>query len=491
MTHFIGGHWRRGTGPEFESLDPATGERCWTGREATSDEVAAAVDAARAAFPAWARRPLAERLAVLERYADALRREVAALGETISLETGKPLWESKQEVAAMAGKVAATQDAWRSQCAPKTIDVDGAAGVTTHRPLGVLVVVGPFNFPGHMPNGHIVPALLAGNTVVFKPSEQTPRVGEHLAQIWERVGLPAGVLELVQGGAKTGAALAAHPGHDGVLFTGGRRTGLALARALSAHPEKMLALEMGGNNPLVVWDTVDLDAAAQITVRSAFITAGQRCTGASRLILAEGASGDAVLDALVQLASGIVVGRFTDDPEPFMGPVIDAAAASRLMAAQEALLAKGAKAVLPMRRPVDGGAMLTPGIVDVTGVSGLDDEEVFGPLLRMTRVPDFDAAIEAANDTRYGLSAALLSDDASLFERFDREVRAGVINWNCPTTGASGRQPFGGVGWSGNHRAAGFSSIAYCVDPVASLRREGLRAPAALPGLPSSSSERG
>ena len=487
MTHFIDGTWVEGEGAPFESADPMNGEVVWSGREATKAEVGRAVDSCRRAFPGWSRRAIAERYALLERFSDVVRDNSDDLARCISAEMGKPLWEAKQEVGAMSGKAAVTMEAWRARCGPTSIDMGEIRGVTVHRPLGVLGVVGPFNFPGHMPNGHIVPALLAGNTVVFKPSEQTPGVAEATLRLWERAGLPPGIISLVQGGADTGRALAAHPGHDGILFTGGRRAGLALQAALAPHPEKMLALEMGGNNPLIVHRVAQMgvDAAAYCAIQSAFVTAGQRCTGASRLIVPRDVEGETFLTRLAELTRGIVVGHHTARPEPFMGPVIHARAASRLLAAQDRLLAAGATSLVPLRAASPGSALLHPGIIDVSEVVDRDDGELFGPLLRVVRVADFDAAIAEANDTAFGLVAALVSDERELFERFYAASRAGLINWNCPTTGASGRQPFGGTGQSGNHRAAGVRSIEYCVDPVASLQRASLPVPSPLPpGLP-------
>jgi succinylglutamic semialdehyde dehydrogenase len=350
----------------------------------------------------------------------------------------------------------------------------------------VLAVLGPFNFPGHIPHGHIVPALLAGNAVVFKPSEFTPLSGRRLAEIWERAGLPAGVFNLVQGGRETGAALAADPGHDGILFTGSYQTGVALRRMWVEEPGKMLALELGGNNPLVVHAASDLDAAATLTILSAFLTAGQRCSCARRLIVPEGAGGDAFIARLLARIDGIRVGLphdSHDSPEPFMGPVIHEAAARSLLAAQDDLLARGG-IVLRRMAPQRGiTTLLSPGLVDVTAVCNRPDTEWFGPLLQLVRVPDFEAAIAEANRTAYGLAAGLVCDERSLYDAFRRRVRAGVVTWNRQTTGASPRLPFGGIGRSGNHRPSGYFAIDYCGYPVASLERDRVTAPPAPPGL--------
>ena len=483
---YIAGRWVRGGGSRFASTSPATGETVWSGESATPADVAAAVAAAREAQPAWAARPAAERIALLEAFSRELESGGAELAAAISLETGKPRWEAIGELAAMVGKVPATIAAWRERQQDEISGEPGSGGdvaATRYRPHGVLAVLGPFNFPGHIPHGHIVPALLAGNTVVFKPSELAPLAGRRMMESWERAGLPPGVINLVQGGRETGEALAAHPEHDGILFTGSYQTGVALRQMLVAEPGKMLALELGGNNPLVVHEVDDLDAAASLTILSAYLTAGQRCTCARRLIVPESPRGQAFIDRLTARIAGIRVGLPADEPEPFMGPVIAKAAARRLLEAQADLLARGGVALRAMEQQRGLPTLLSPGLIDVTAVAHRSDVEWFGPLLQLVRVSDFEAAIAEANATAYGLAAALLSDSRPLWERFRRDVRAGVVNWNRQTTGASGRLPFGGIGRSGNHRPSGFFAIDSCGYPVASLERERVGPPALPPGL--------
>jgi succinylglutamic semialdehyde dehydrogenase len=482
--HLIGSQWRAGQGAAFASTDPATGETVWLGNAATAGEVDAAVAAARPAFEDWAGRTQDERARVLESFAERLKANKAALAELISTETGKPLWEADDEVGAMAGKVALSIQAAGERRSPAEFDLAGATAAVRFKPHGVVAVFGPFNFPGHLPNGHIVPALLAGNAVVFKPSELTPAVAQRTVELWQEAGLPPGVLNLLHGARDTGAALASHPGVDGLFFTGSVAGGVALHRAWGDQPHKILALEMGGNNPLVAWDAADEDAAAYAIVQSAFITAGQRCSCARRLILPTGLAGDALLDRLVDMTAAVRVGPFRERPDPFMGPVINDQAARRLLAGKRDLLSRGAVELVEMRPAGPRPALLRPGIVDVTDVPDRPDEELFGPLLQVIRVPDFDAAIREANNTRFGLAAGLLSDDRSLYEQFYRRVRAGVVNWNRPTTGASGRLPFGGVGLSGNHRPSGYYAADYCSYPVASLEIGALALPQKLtPGV--------
>lgn len=460
----------------FSSLDPATGAAVWTGPAADAAAVDAAVARARAAFPAWARRPLAERQEIARALARAFEARAGELAEAISREVGKPRWEAATEVKTMVGKVALSIEAQQRRCA----EFAGGPAVTRFRPHGVVAVLGPFNFPGHLPNGHLVPALLAGNTAVFKPSECAPWVAELTAECWRAAGLPEGVLNVVQGGRETGAALAGHPGLDGLYFTGSARAGLELSAQFARTPGKILALELGGNNPLVVWEPADVAVAARVVAASAYLSAGQRCTCARRLIVPDNAAGRAVLDAVTELAARLRFGPFTDAPEPFAGPVIREAAALRVLAEQERAEAAGARALVRARHLRPGTGLISAGLLDVTEQRGRRDEEVFGPLLQAIRVPDFAAALAEANATAYGLSAGLLSARADLWEEFQLGARAGIVNWNHQLTGASGAAPFGGLGLSGNHRPSGFFAADYCAYPVASIAAPEL-APPALP----------
>lgn len=483
-THFIAGSWQVGQGEAFESLNPFTQTVLWRGQTASVAQVEQAVAAARSAFPAWARLSLEQRIGVLEQFAATLKVHGDELARTIGEETGKPLWESATEVTSMVNKIAISIQSYRERTGEKSGPLADATAVLRHKPHGVVAVFGPYNFPGHLPNGHIVPALLAGNTVVFKPSELTPKVAELTVKCWIEAGLPAGVLNLVQGARETGAALAGNPAIDGLFFTGSSRTGNLLHSQFAGRPDKILALEMGGNNPLVVDQVQDVDAAVYTIIQSAFISAGQRCTCARRLLVPQGAWGDALLARLAAVASTLKVGAFDAQPAPFMGTVISLDAARHLLKAQEQLIAKGAGVLLAMSQPLDSAALLTPGILDVTAVAERQDEEFFGPLLQVIRYDGFDAAIAEANATQFGLAAGLLSDSAERYQQFHLESRAGIVNWNKQLTGAASSAPFGGVGASGNHRASAYYAADYCAYPVASLESEILSLPATLtPGV--------
>ncbi len=435
-----------------------------------------AIHSARTAFLKWGRMPYEERVEFLRTYEKNLQAHKTELIETISRETGKPLWESTQEVGAMIGKIEIAIEAIQERCPEKKI---GDTLYTHHKPHGVVAVFGPFNFPGHLPNGHIVPALLAGNTVVFKPSEYTPLVAQKMVQCMDH--FPEGVVNLVQGGADTGQSLANHPKIDGLFFTGSHNVGSLLSEAFRKQPGKILALEMGGNNPLIVSEPGDLEAAAFQTILSAYISAGQRCSCARRLIVRD--QEESFLKVLIEMIASIRVGPYTDKPEPFMGPVIDNKSAEHLLKAQAALKAQGGKSLIEMRRISEKLPLLTPGLMDVTGVDSPIDEELFGPFLKVIRVPSFEAAIQEANRTAYGLSAALISTNRAHYTQFFHEVRAGIINWNHPTTGASSRAPFGGIGKSGNFHPSGYYAADYCSYPVASMERETIPPKQPHPGI--------
>lgn len=475
---FIQGEWLSGAGELIESYNPVTGDLVWQGHCADAEQIDRAVKAARNASHAWRLTSYEERKACLERFAQQLEAEQEELVHRIHLETGKPQWEAKTEAASCRGKIKLSIDAYQE----RTPSLEKAAGAyLTHKPHGVFAVLGPYNFPAHLPNGHIVPALLAGNTLVFKPSEQTPWVAELLVACWEAAGLPAGVLNLVQGDGEAGRFLSSHPDLDGILFTGSSATGTALHRQLAGQPHKMLALEMGGNNPLVVSHVADLKAAAYTILQSAFITAGQRCTCARRLILVDSEQNRALLERVVAAAAQLKVG-VSDDC--FYGSVISNAAAQHLLRSQEHLMQLGAQQLLAAKPLEEGKPLLSPGILDVTNVEEVPDDEYFGPLLQVVWVECLEKAIDEANATRFGLASGLLSDDAEQWQQFQALAQAGIVNWNRPLTGASGAAPFGGIGASGNHRPSAFYAADYCAYPMASLLSESLTLPEQLaPGV--------
>ncbi|WHO37550.1 succinylglutamate-semialdehyde dehydrogenase [Sphingobium sp. AP49] len=455
------------------SHEPATGALLWQGE---TGDVEATVTRARAAWPRWAAQPIAYRIETLRRFVNVVRAHEEKLADLIARETGKPLWDARAEVAAVMAKVDTSVAAYSDRTGQRRLEANlGARQSVRHKPHGVMAVLGPYNFPAHLPNGHIIPALLAGNAVIFKPSEKTPAVGEMLVSFYHEAGVPADAIQLLLGGPDEGKGLAAHSDVAGILFTGSAQTGIAINRQFAAQPGKILALEMGGNNPLVVWDTPEIGAAAALVIQSAFLSSGQRCTAASRLIVKESLA-DALIAEVKKLADRLIVDHPHADPTPYMGPVIDNPTADGLTESFLYLMSHGGKPIKHMVRPKKGLPFLTPAIIDVTAMTERPDVELFGPLLQVVRTPDFESAIAEANNSRYGLSASLVGGSPEQYAQFWGNVRAGVINWNRPTNGASGTAPFGGVGVSGNHRPSAYYAADYCAYPVASAEIEQPRA---------------
>lgn len=461
------------TDTQLISYAPATGEEVWRG---PIDNVDEAVSRSRRAWPAWAAKAQGQRIELARRFANEVRTDAEDIATIIAKETGKPLWEARTEVDAVVAKIDISVQAYAERTGRKKRDsaLQGTSAVR-HKPHGVMSVLGPYNFPAHLPNGHMVPALIAGNTVILKPSEKAPGVAVALLECWKRCGMPDDVVQLVIGGPDEGKALVAHPGVDGVLFTGSAQAGIAINRKLAANPGKIVALEMGGNNPIVVTDTPLIRDACALIIQSAFTTAGQRCTAARRLIVVESMY-EPLMAELIPMTRKLVVDEPFADPQPFMGPVIDNEAAEGITESFVALMTGGGKPLLPMRRVKPQEPFVTPGIIDTTDIAERPDIELFGPLLQVIRVPDLDAGIAEANNTRFGLSASLIGGSPDDYGRFWANTRAGIINWNRPTNGASSSAPFGGIGLSGNHRPAAFYAADYCAYPVASTEMDQPRA---------------
>ena len=479
--HFINGEWKEGHGNTFSSINPADKLTVWEGRGASIEDVKEAIDSARIAINAWGFLALENRYQYLEAFKKALVHSEEAIAEAISKETGKPLWESVLEVKSMIAKIPLSLQAYEERCHPITFEKGHTKSFTRFKPHGVIAVLGPYNFPGHLPNGHIVPALLAGNTVVFKPSELTPFTAELIAECWRQANLPPGVFNLVQGGRDTGGYLTQAREIDGIYFTGSWETGHQFLQQFASQPEKILALEMGGNNPLVVTNIKDIQAACVLTVLSAYLTSGQRCSCARRLIIPNGQIGDEFLEALINYIPTLALGPYHEKPEPFMGPLITAHAATKVLSQVESLEKLGGKHLIKPKLQGQSSAMLSPGLMDVTSIKLKPDIEIFGPFLQVIRVQDFEKAIQEAGRTAYGLTAGLLSDDPREFETFYKNIKAGVINWNTALTGASSQAPFGGLGISGNHRPSGFFAADYCTFPVASMQSSSLQLPDNIP----------
>jgi succinylglutamic semialdehyde dehydrogenase len=352
--------------------------------------------------------------------------------------------------------------------------------VLEHRPHGVMVVLSPFNFPGHLPNGHIVPALLAGNTVVLKPSEFTPLVAQLMVKYWADAGLPPGVLNMVQGDGAVGKQLIAHPDINGVLFTGSAKTGQRLSMTLAPRPNVILAMELGGNNPLIVSSFSDPKSVVWTIISSAFLTTGQRCTSARRLIVLDTPKNRQLVDTVVSRTKQMVIGPGNHE-DTFMGPLIHDASCAAVLSYQDRLRMQGGKEMLAATRLDMKGSFVSPGIIDVTDVTDIPDEEIFGPLLSVYFVSAIADAIAVANNTAYGLSASIITSDIDEFDNVNQSLRVGLLNWNLPTNGAASTLPFGGVGCSGNFRPSAYYAADYCAYPVSRMMSTVCQLPAEIP----------
>ncbi|STX29261.1 succinylglutamic-5-semialdehyde dehydrogenase [Legionella beliardensis] len=481
--HYLNGHWRAGTGEMFTSQNPLNGDIIWRGTQASKEEVNEATEAAQSALAAWSDLNVNTRSSYLQAFAEQVDANRQTLIELIALETGKPLWESATEVNSVIAKIKISIQAYQERTADKCTPTPEANACLRYKPHGVVAVFGAFNFPAHLSNGHIVPALLAGNTVVYKPSELAPGVAEFIMQCWHNTNIPAGVINCVQGAKSTGEYLL-QADIQGVYFTGSYQVGKLIHRHFSERPEVILALEMGGNNPLIIDDVKEIEAAVYQTILSTIITAGQRCSCARRVIIKDNAFGDDFLNLLITSFKKIKVGGFTDKPEPFMGPVISYEHAIHHLKAQENLIKLGGNPLLKMSLLAENSGLLSPALIDMTTVANPPDEEIFAPLVQIYRYQHFEDALNIANQTRYGLAAGLFSDSKVQFDQFYKTVRAGLINWNRATTGASSSLPFGGIGCSGNHRPSAYFAADYCAYPIASLEQPLLAKPAQLlPGI--------
>ncbi|MGQ0627145.1 MAG: aldehyde dehydrogenase family protein [Phycisphaerales bacterium] len=491
--NLVGGRWRPIPGDALRSFNPAhPAQVVWSGTPKVAD-VHGAIAAARAALPAWSGLPLERRAAVLRRYRDLAAARAGDVAGLLCDEVGKVLWECRQEAALLAAKVDITLDpapeGGLHRVTPFSLGLSPSRdGRCLFRPHGVMAVIGPFNFPAHLPNGHIVPALLAGNTVVFKPSDKSPAVGQLLAELLSSAidlelgpggsGAGAGVVNLVHGGADVAAALCADPGVDAIAFTGSWPVGRRILEANLDRPGRIVALELGGSNPAIVMPDADLRQAAIEIVRCAFNTAGQRCTSTRRAIVHESVAGR-LIPAIAKAASNLIVGDPRASHPVFMGPLISAPARQAVL--DFARTATDAQVIVPPTTiDNDGGHYLSPGLMRVdrfelsaSAGSAARDVEIFGPLLRVSTARDFDDALDQANATRFGLAASLFSADSALHDRFLVECRAGCLNINTGTAGASSKLPFGGLGQSGNHRPAGSFALDYCAYPVAAMLERG------------------
>ncbi len=470
---YINGRFLAVAGDQLVSTDPADPDQVlWRGSPPL-DHVDEAISAAREALDDWSARTFEQRVEVVQRWRTVVTEQAERIAGVITDEMGKTLTEARAEAKLLADKVSITLDEFSMRRVSEyRVDVTPSrAGFCRFKPYGVMAVLGPFNFPAHLPNGHFVPALLLGNTVVFKPSKRTPAVGQVIAELMDEAEVPPGVFNVVHGGRGVAPHLVGHEGIDGILLTGSWPVGRRIMEANLDRPGRIMALEMGGNNPAVVMDDCDLKQAVVECVRAGFATTGQRCTCTRRIIVQRGVA-DRFIAAFCKAASNLLIGPGRA-PEPvFMGPVVGEDSVQDVLDFQQRLVEAGGRVLLEATRMERPGHFISPAVIEVDGYSLDRDDEVFGPLVQITVVDDLDEAITEANTTRYGLAAAIFTSDDATWDRFFRRVKAGCINWNTGTAGASSKLPFGGLGHSGNHRPAAVFAVDYCAYPVANMVEE-------------------
>ncbi len=400
-----------------------------------------------------------------------IKKETSALAKIISRETGKPLWESEGEINALIGKIDFVLGEGLKRIKEKR--VPQAQGRIRFKSRGLFVVIGPFNFPLHLPFGQILPALVSGNIVIFKPSEKTPASGQKLAECFHRLKLPPGVFQMVQGGAEISEKLCRHQKGDGIFFTGSYKVGQKIKESLIKDYSKILALEMGGYNSTLIWDYKDKKQAVAETLKGCFWTAGQRCSSTSQIILHKSISSEFIED-FVCSAKKIQVDHWSKNP--FMGALIDSSSVRRFFSFQEEIKKQGGKILLEGKKLKNKkGYYVTPGIYKMKfdKSSTIGTKETFTPQVLIYETKSLDKVLEMINHSSYGLVLSLWTEDKKVKEKIFYQAKVGLINYNLSSIGASGSLPFGGLGKSGNNRPAGAFAIDSCVTPLAEKSRDG------------------
>ncbi|MEM7589661.1 MAG: aldehyde dehydrogenase family protein [Myxococcota bacterium] len=400
------------------------------------------------------------------RFRDALDRHADAIAQAITAEMGKPLADSLQEAKSLGRRVERVLDPLLQQV--DTQHIADTLHQIRHHPRGVCAVLGPFNFPAHLLNAYVVAALATGNTVVCKPSEVCPWVGELYAKCAQEAQLPPGVFNMVQGDASIGAYLAGHAGVQAVLFTGSFAVGQQLRRQMLEQPHKVLALEMGGKNMAVVMNDANLTQALREIVQGALVMTGQRCTSTSR-VLVQRKVAPAFIEELQRAFTALRPGDPLQQNTPF-GPLATKQALQRFCRLLQHADAPGCEALVTSQT-LPGGAFVTPSLHllhDTTQpLPGYLDEELFGPNVCVEVFDELPQAIERVRQNPYGLSNSIFTANKHHVQTLYTHTHCGVLNWNTGTGGLHWSLPFGGVGKSGNHRPAGSHAVHLTTYPVA------------------------
>ncbi len=451
FANFVGGEWLPSrSGNTYEKHSP------WRPSEAIGefpasdeDDVSTAVDAAAAAFPEWSRRPAAQRAAVLMAAAGAIERRVEQMAQDMTLEMGKPLREARMESARGAAILRFfAGEAWRAKGELFEQSANGSAVYTVRRPLGVVGLITPWNFPAAIPLWKSAPALIYGNTVVMKLAQEAPLTGLHIAACFEEAGIPAGVFNIVVGrGSEVGTPLVKHPAVKAISFTGSVSVGHQV-RGEATGLGKRVQLELGGHNPLIVMADADLGRAVEAAYAGAFWSAGQKCTATRRIYVQEPVYDEFRARLVERIETGVV--GDPSDPSTEVGPIVNEKQLDEILAAIDRGKADGGTLVTGGSRLDDDAYLLAPTLFEgVADDAFLSCEEVFGPVTSLYRFGDLDEALRRANAVEFGLSASIFTSDLGTTRRFVDELEAGILHVNSQTAGADVHVPFGGIKSSG------------------------------------------
>lgn len=473
--YFINGKWRMPSKimGSIEVVSPANIDWRLPDLGLTKEYSEDAVHFAKEAQAKWKARSLEERISYLNRFRDELEKRQERIATLISLEVGKPYDEALGEAKVLLAKIDVTIEEGLKLIQTKNIDLgEGSKGEVHWRPKGVLVVVGPFNFPVHLSHGHIVPALLAGNACILKPTGKAPYCAQAYMEAYEAAGFPDAVLQMLHGSGDVVTDVIRHPDTNGCLATCSFEVGTHIQRQLAHNPEKVVCLEMGGKNAAIIWEHSDVDALVSDLIHSCFLTTGQRCTALSRIYVKRELMDELVAKFHLAAKELSINQPFATDPKPFYGPIINEEAQKRFLKYSDMAKKEGATSIMRPKRlqgsvragdhELPEGFYVSPSINVVekwNRESYYQNHEIFGPDTFFCPIDSIDEGIEATNSNKYGLSFAFYGSQEKDFDYVADNVEVGLAYWNRPTVGASGKLPFGGWKQSGNHHPAGLFAI--------------------------------
>jgi succinylglutamic semialdehyde dehydrogenase len=436
----------------------------------------AVIDSAQTGFHNWRKKSLNERANYLKKYQECCLARKEEIAEAIALESGKPYWEALTEANAVIGKIDVTINESMPRIENKTYNkiLAETTGHLFYKPLGPCFIIGPFNFPCHLANGQITSALIAGNSIIFKPSDKTCYSGQILIECFHAAGFPKGVVNLVQGDGEVARRLLKSKIIKGVYFTGSKDVGLDILKTTHTDLSKMVQLELGGKNGCIIHSDAPLEHTYPELLRSSFMTTGQRCTSTA-IVAIQDKLLDEFIDKFHSYAKKIIIDHPIDfEEEPFMGPLVDKNSFDKYLLFMGMAKRENIEEIMRgkhLQRKYQGH-YVTPSIhfaKEYNQDSHFLTSEIFGPNVTFIPYKEIEEAIEIVNHSEYGLAASLFASDPKLYELCVRDLDVGLVNFNKSTVGASSKLPFGGVKNSGNYRPAAVSTVDACVYQMAGL----------------------